>query len=228
MAIFIQTTSEDKVQVDDKTRIDATKTFISPDEAAITLVEIEPEASAGYVTVTSTKYLDWAYATAGTKTATVRVTTDGSPTTKTVSIVVVSASDDKLFSDDKDIVSHEVDIYRFLRPGRSSFLDFHRVAQKMILDDLDQRGLTDSTGNKLTAADIFDLEEVSEWSKYLTLSLIFKSVQGEVDDIYGIKSKSYMDMADRQRTRATLRLDTNQDGTIDSRPDLMSGRLVRR
>ena len=98
----------------------------------------------------------------------------------------------------------------------------------MILDDLDQRGIVDSSGNKLTAADIYDLEEVKEWSKYLTLSLIYKSVQGEVDDIYGIKSKGYMDMADRQRQRATIRLDLNQDGTVDSRPDLMSGRLVRR
>jgi hypothetical protein len=226
--IFIQSQLEEKVQVDDKTRIDATKTFISPDEAAITLFEIEPEASAGFVDVTSTKYLDWAYSSAGEKTATVRVTTDGSPITKEITISVVSAADDKLFSTDKDIISHEVDIYRFLRPGRSTFLDFHRIAQKMILDDLDQRGLTDNQGNRLVKADIYDIEEVKEWSKYLALALIFKSVQSDVDDVYSIKSKGYMDMADRQKTRATLRLDLNADGNVDTRPDFMSSRMVRR
>jgi hypothetical protein len=226
--IFIQSQLEEKVQVDDKTRIDATKTFISPDEAAITLFEIEPEASAGFVDVTSDKYLDWSYSTAGDKTATIRVTTDGSPVTKEVTISVLSASDDKLFSNDKDIISHEVDIYRFLRPGRSTFLDFHRIAQKMILDDLDQRGLTDNQGNRLVKADIYDIEEVKEWSKYLALALIFKSVQSDVDDVYSIKSKGYMDMADRQKTRATLRLDLNADGNVDTRPDFMSSRMVRR
>lgn len=226
--IFIQPKSEDTVQVGDKTRIDIDETFISPDEAEITLMEIEPEASAGFYNVTSSKVLDWAYQIDGVKTATVRVTTDGSPTTKTITINVVSEANDLLFSNDKDIVSHEVDIFRYLRPGRSSFLDFHRVAQKMILDDLDQRGLTDNQGNKLTAADIYDLEEVSEWSKYLTLNLIFTSVQSELDDVFATKAENYMNMADRQRQRATIRLDLNQDGSVDSRPDLMSGRLVRR
>ena len=226
--IFIQSKSEEKVQVDDKTRIDANGTFISPDEAAITLVEIEPEASAGFIDVTSIKYLDWSYATDGAKIATIRVTTDDSPVTKQVSLTALSVANDKLFSNDKDITSHEVDIYRFLRPGRASFLDFHRVAQKMILDDLDQRGLTDNSGNKLVAADIFDLEEIGEWSKYLALYLIFTSVQSEVDDVYSAKAKGYMDMALKNSSRATIRLDTNQDGAVDSRPDLHTTRLVRR
>lgn len=226
--IFIQSNFEKVVQIGDKTRIDVSKTFISPDESAITAITIEPESGADIIDITADQYLDWAYLTAGEKTATISVTTDGVPTTKDITITAIGQSDEKLFSDDKDIISHEVDIYRFLRPGRSSFLDFHRIAQKMILDDLDQRGIVDSNGNKLVAADIYDVEEVKEWSKYLALHLIFKSVQSEVDDIYGIKSKSYVDMADRQRTRATLRLDTNQDGSVDSRPDLMSGRLVRR
>lgn len=226
--VFIQAKNEEKAQVDDKTRIDVTQTFISPDEAAITLVEIEPEASAGFIDVTSSSYLDWSYGTDGVKVVTVRVTTDGSPTSKALSLTVVSVADDKLFSNDKDIISHEVDIYRFLRPGRSSFLDFHRVAQKMILDDLDQRGLTDHQGNKLTASDIFDLEEVNEWSKYLTLYLIFTSVQSEVDDVYSLKAISYMDMAKKQSTRATIRLDTNQDGIQDASPNLVSGIMARR
>jgi len=226
--IFIQIKNENIVQIDDKTRIDVEGTFISPDEAAITLIEIEPEAAAGYIDVTSTKYLDWSYSTDGVKIATIRVTTDGAPTSKAISLTVLSIADDRLFSTDKDIVSHEADIYRFLRPGRASFLDFHRVAQKMILDDLDQRGITDNQDNKLTAVDLFDLEEVKAWSKYLALSLIFTSIQSEVDDVYAIKSKSYSDMGARQSTRAFLRLDLDNDGVQDTTNNMVSGILARR
>ena len=216
------------MQVNDMTRLDVTKTFISPDEAEITLIEIEPEAAFGFIDVTTDKYLDWVYETAGDKVVSVRVTTDGAPVTKTASLTALSVADDKLFSNDQDIVSHEADIFRFLREGRSSFLDFHRVAQKMIIDDLDQKGLTDLRGNKLTKEDIFDVEEISEWSKYLTLYLIFKSVQSEIDDVYDQKSAMYMDMAKRNKSRATIRLDLDQDGNVDSMPDLVSGILVRR
>ena len=62
----------------------------------------------------------------------------------------------------------------------------------------------------------------------VALHLIFKSVQGEVDDVYGIKSQGYWEMAQKQASRSYIRLDTNQDGTEDKRPDMYSGRLVRR
>lgn len=226
--IFPTLKVESLVQVNDKTRLDGVKSFITTDEAAITLVEIEPESSNGFIDVTSDKFLDWSYSTAGDKTATIRITTDGAPISVIATFTVVSVNDDALFSNDQDIVSHEVDIYRFLRAGRQSFLDFHRIAQGMILDELDQRGLTDTSGNRLTKLDIYDVQEVKEWSRYLSLYLIFKSVQGEIDDVYDQKSKTYWDMAQRQSTRATIRLDLNQDGTVDSKPDLVTGRLVRR
>lgn len=226
--IFIQIKTEDIIQVGDKTRIDATALFISPDEAEITLVEIEPEDSAGFIDVTENKFLDWAFDVAGDKVATVRVTTDSTPVVKTATFTIISVEDDRLFSGDQDILSHEVDMLRYLRVGRSSFLDYHRIAQTMILDDLDQRGITDGQGNRLTALDIFDIEEVREWSKYLALYLIFTSVQGEVDDVFSTKATAYMDMAKRQSTRATLRLDLNNDGTKDQTYNLVSGILARR
>lgn len=228
MAIFIQASFEAVVQLGDKTRIDVSKTFISPDEAAITEITITPESGGDAIDVTTDKYLDWAYTTAGEKAATVSVTTDGAATTKELTINAISLADDKLFSNDNDILSHEVDLYRLLRPGRASFLDFHRIAQKMIIDDLNQRGITDNQGNKIVKADIFDIEEVKEWSKYLTLSLIFKSVQSEIDDIYDQKSQMYMDMAKRESTRAFLRLDLDGDGTDDRHQDLISTVMVRR
>lgn len=228
MAIFIQAITEEKVQVDDKTRIDVTKTFLSPDEAAITEITITPESGGDAINVTSNQYLDWAYGTAGEKTASVSVTTDGVATTKDITIAVVTEAVDSLFSNDQDIVSYEADIFRFLRPGRASFLDFHRAAQKIILDDLDQKGITDNDGNKLVVTDIYDVEEVCEWSKYITLALLFKSIQSEVDDIFSSKSAMYQAMADKQATRATIRLDLDNNDVVDKRPDLMTGRLVRR
>lgn len=226
--IFIQGSLEKVIQLGDKTRLDFSATFLSPDEAEISEVTITPESSGSAVDVTSDKYLDWAYLTEGEKTVTVSVTTDGVATTKDFTILALTESEDKLFSNDQDIISHEVDIYRFLRPGRSSFLDFHRVAQKMILDDLDQKGLTDNQGNKLTKEDIYDIEEVKEWSKYLSLSLIYRSVQSEVGDVYDEKAQMYKNMAASNSKRATIRLDLNHDDTVDSRPDLWTGRLVRR
>ena len=220
--------TETQLQVGDKTRLDGTKSFLSPDEAAITLVEIEPEASAGFIAVTSLKYMDWVYQTDGAKVVTLRITTDGSPETFTSSITVLSAADDKLFSSDQELITHEDDILRFLRAGRSSFLDKHRMAQSMIIDSLDQMGLTNNVGARLDKDDIYDIQEVNEWSKFLALYLIFSSVQAETNDVYQVKADKYFKMSELASKRATIRLDTNQDAVVDSKPDLYTGRLVRR
>ena len=219
---------EYKVQVDDMTRIDATRTFITPDEAAITLVEIQPEAGEGFIDVTDEKYLDWSYDSEGTKVATVRVTTDGSPVTKAVNIVVVTTANDALFSNDSDIVTHEPEIYRFLRPGRASFLDFHRKAQERIIDSLRQRNIKNADGTAIAAANINNVEDVKQWSKYLTLSMIFESVQNAVEDLFAVKARDYMNMASKASERATIELDHNGDDVTDYNPDLKVSRLVRR
>ena len=226
--IFIQTKTEKTVQLDDRTRLDARDSFISPDEASITLVEIEPEASAGFIDVTGNKYLDWLYETSGEKTITVRITTDGAPVSKATTLTVSTETEDRLFSNDQDIAKLEVDIYRFLRPGRSSFLDMHRESQTIILDDLDQKGISDREGNRLTKDDIYDIQEVREWSKYQTLALIYKSVQSEVDDVYASKASMYEGMARNQQTRAFIKLDYNQDGTVDNEYNLSTTNLYRR
>ena len=219
---------ENIVQVNDKTRLDATKSFQSPYEAAVTLFEIEPESGAGFFAVGTSKYLDWAYSSAGEKTATVRITTDGSPVTSTQTLTIISEADDKLFSNDQDLITMEDDILRLLRPGRASFLDKHRMAQFKIIDALDQMGLTDGFGNKLTKLDLFDATEVNEWSKYLTLNLIFASATSEANDVYMTKAAEYLKMAQLASKRAGIRFDTDQDGSEDMRPDLYSARLVRR
>ncbi len=84
MAIFPNLKLEDIVQINDKTRLDASKSFTA-DEAAVTLVEIEPESAAGFIDITPTVatnskqyFLDWSYSgTSRTVTVSVRITTDG-------------------------------------------------------------------------------------------------------------------------------------------------------
>jgi hypothetical protein len=50
--IFPLVESEPIVQVSDKTRLSAVKSFKSNDEPAISLVEIEPESGSGFINVT--------------------------------------------------------------------------------------------------------------------------------------------------------------------------------
>jgi uncharacterized Fe-S cluster-containing radical SAM superfamily protein len=101
--IFPKLKTESIVQVNDKTRIDARDTFLSPDEAAITLLEIQAEIGGQFLDVTGTSYIDWQYDTAQEETITLRVTTDSTPVTITKTLTVISASDDNLFSSDADL-----------------------------------------------------------------------------------------------------------------------------
>jgi hypothetical protein len=217
--IFPNLELEDVVQVNDKTRLNCTKSFISKDEADITLIEIEPHTGDGFITVGSPGsqadwYLDWQYSTAGTKTVSCKITTDGSPITVTKNIEVLSVADDNLFSSDNDLTAQESDILKYVEKGRNSFLKFHRQAQRNIIAWLDENGQTDSNGNRLTKEAVVDIEEVRYWSAGETLRLIFQSLSNAVDDVFARKSIYYETVAKGHRNRAILRLDTNGDGEV--------------
>lgn len=237
--IFPVLETEDVVQVGDKTRLDASKCFISKDEADITLVEILPEAGGDYVDVTGATsddwFLDWVYTGATrTVTVTVRVTTDGSPTTLSKTISIVTAADDKLFSGDQDLVAREPDILKWVSQGRASFLNVHRAAQVKILEDLDEAGVVDVEGAKLTKAAVVDTTEVRAWSRDLTLSMIYLGLSNAVDDVFERKGKYYLGEAGKRKQRAVIRLDLNGDGEIDASAESVEGvqfksmELVRR
>ena len=230
MAIFPKLTLESTVQVDDKTRIDGTTSFVSTDEAAITLVEIEPEASSGYIAVTSDKYLDWSYASAGDKTVTIRITTDGSPETKTGTVTVVSSSTDKLFSSDAELVPHEPDIMSYVPEGRNSYLNVHRLAQDRIITRLDEKRIWDNDGDRLTKSALVDTQEVNDWSKYLVLQYIFEGLSNDVGDIFSEKANKYRILATKAEARGALRLDLDGDGTLESgeTADIRTMSLARR
>lgn len=221
---------ENTVQINDKTRLRAEKSFASVDETLISLIEIEPEASAGFIDVTTDKFLDWQYDLEGTKVVTVRVTTDGAPVTSTKEIEIVTPETDKLFSSDSDLTSEEPDILNYTRVGRNSFLDVHRTAQIRILAWLDEHRIWDNDGNKITKEAIIDIEEVAQWSKYMTLRIIFEGLSNANDDIFREKSLTYGSLEKYARSRGSIKVDIDGSGTIDNdeKMDLRSLTLVRR
>ena len=229
--IFPVLKTEDILQTNDKTRLDGVSTYLAGDEADITLIEIEPFDGAGFIDVTTSKYLDWQYTVSGDVVVSLRVTTDGAPVVTTKTIVVIDPADDNLLSADNDLVAMESDILNWIRPGRSSFLDKHRVARDLILDELDSAQIWKNDGTRYTAADIVDKQEFKEWSRNLTLKVVFESNSNAIDDIFAAKAEKYKTMAISSKTRASYRLDYNQDGEIDEyyeKNDNLSGVLLRR
>lgn len=233
MAIFGKLQIESVIQAGDKTRLNSIDSFVSKDESAITLVRIRPLASGSFIDVTGVssdeRYLDWAYTSEAIEIITLEITTNGPPELFTETISVLSETTDKLFSSDSDLVEIEDDILSYVRRGRSSFLDKHRQAQKRIIDSLDRRRVFDEKGNRLTKNDLFSLEEIKQWSTYLTLQIIFESLRVEPGDIYSQKSDTYRSLSNSSEHTAVIRLDTDEDGNEDSLPiSLMSGALRRR
>ncbi len=233
MAIFPFIEVGDIEQVNDKIRISGIKSFVSKDEADVTEIEIEPEASAGFISVFNSNsknwFLDWEYATDGTKVISIRVTTDGAPITKTESIELLTEDDDKLFSVDDDLQVHETDILGFVPVGRNTFKYAHREAQTQIIEDIYRIGITDIFGDKLTKAAFIDVDEVKEWSRFLTLQMIYSDISNAVGDIFAFKRDQYKGWALESRHKAIMKLDLNGDATLDSTEsvDITWRRLVR-
>jgi len=208
---------ESVLQVDDRTRLDASFSYVDKSEIALTTIEIEPEAAAGFISVFASNsrdwFLDYQYATDGAKVVTVRVDNGSGPVTATFNLNVLSVVDDRLFSDDSDLISIRNDILKYLPDGKNSFLNVHRKAQELIMANLDERGITDVNGDRLTKEDVIEIEEVNEWSTFLTLSIIFQDLSNAIDDVFERDSKRYKSRALDHRKRA-LRLDLNNDGTL--------------
>lgn len=236
MAIFGILETEPVVQVGDKTRLSAIRSFISKDEAAITLVRIRPEASGAWVQVSGTGltfkdwYLDWVYPTAGSKQAKVEITTNSGPQEFAVSLSVVTAADDKLWSSDADLQKYEPDIMKWIKPGRSSYLDMHRAAQTEILDWLDEQRIWDHEGNRFDKEDILVTDEVRKLSTFWTLSLIFGGIQNQPDDVFFQKAQKYEGKVKEAKNRGRLLIDYDKDDeqTNDEGVEMRSIRMYRR
>jgi hypothetical protein len=226
---------ENTVQVGDKTRLSAIKSFVTKGEAAVSLVEIQPEDTAGFIDITdddpSNWFLDWIYAgITRSVTVSLRITTDGAPVVVTKTMQVNTEVDDYLFSADTDLTAIEPDVLKWVPDGRSSFLNVHRSVQEKIMDALNKMGITDNSGNPLTKAAIVDIDEVKFWSRDWTLALIYKGAQNQKEDVFDEKAKFYFGEAAKAKDRARLRLDINGDGTADNSEsyDMTAVTLVRR
>lgn len=220
MSVFGKITTEKLVQVLDKTRISAEKTFVTPDESAITAVRIKPSAADSYIDVFDVDqrnwFLDWKYFAAATETITLEVTNTSGVFTFTDTIEIISTTSDALFSSDYQLISHEHDLYKWLPDGKDSFIFMHRRAQQLILDTLDRAQVRDASGNKITKTHIVDKTEVAEWSKWLTLMLIMDWVSNAADDVYHKKAREYEKKANDSARKASLWYDWDLSGVIDA------------
>lgn len=222
------------VQENDKTRLDASKSFASKDEAAISLVEIEPDTGAGFIDVTGNSsadwYLDWQYPTDGTKNISLRITTDGAPSITLKQVEVISAADDKLWSIDQDLVSKEPDVLKYVRQGRNSFLDIHRSVQTKILDWVASIRITATDGTRLTKDDFLVTEELRQLSCYWVLELIYSGISNKPDDVFAAKATTYGGEAKLLKNMNIIQPDLNRDGDITEtdKVDMRSFSMVRR
>ena len=232
--LFPKIGAESVLQVNDKTRISGTRSYVSKDEAALTVVEIEPETGAGFIDVFSTSYknwyLDYEYATDGAKVVTLRVDNGSTPVTSSFTINVLTVADDNLFSSDDDISTVKTDVLRWLPSGKSSFKYVHRRAQTELMKFFDSIGKTDIDGLELTKAAIVDINEVKLWSTYLSLMLISNDFQNDVDDVFRAQVEGFNSEMLRWRKDAFVRLDIDGDGIVNKHEgvNLLSFDLVRR
>lgn len=218
--IFPVIETEAVVQVNDKTRLNASKTYASKGAVAITKVEIEPEAAAGFIDVTDVKpanwFTDWQYATAGSKTITLKINGDTTPVLATSTISVLTAVDDALFASDSDLIMEEPDILRWMKSGRSSFKDVHREVQTQVVDMLNRKGYRTTDGSPITKNEIVDHTQIREIAKYWALMIIFNSQSNQVGDVFSVKAGEYSSKLNTAMQRQILGLDLNKDGNIET------------
>lgn len=143
---------------------------------------------------------------------------------------VFSEDGDRLFCEDGDLMAHEPDIMKWVTEGRASFKNVYRRSQKLIISWLDKEGYVDVYQKKYDKHDIIDLEEVKQWSTFMSLRLIFQGLSNAVDDVFDRKSREYLSQENSARQRAVLRLDVDGDGEADVGESLSisSGSLFRR
>ena len=241
MAIFGNIEVDLVNQVDEKIRIDVSKSFVTQDEADVTLVEVQAGGSNSFVTVFSTVgaepqedwYLDWVFSAAATETISLRITTDAAPVTITKDITIVTSATDALFATDEDLKAVESDIMKWLPSGKSTWNFIHRKVQERILTEIYKSRIYATDGSKLEKTEVIDKAEVREWATFMALSMIYGSVQNASNDVFIEKSKRYEVKANayEEYSLNVLRLDYNKDGTVsnDSESlDFRSGFMVRR
>jgi hypothetical protein len=237
MATFGFLEIESVVQVNDRTRLSAVKSFAPKGSSPITLVRIRPEASAPWVTVSGVNltqkdwFLDWQYDTAGTKTVELEITPDTeAPQVFSKSLLVLTEAEDRLFSTDQDLISKEADVLRWVPQGKNSFLYVHREAQRQILNWLDEMRVYKNDGSRIEKTDLPLSDDLKQLSVDWALALIFGSISNKPDDAFFQKKQDYLSLVESHKRRGRIIADFNGNGTIeqDDNQDLRTFRMVRR
>lgn len=233
MSIFGLLRGPGEAQVGEIYRLDASETFVAKGQPAISVIEIEPEAGAGYVDVTSAaardRFLDWVFSTPGAKTATVRVTlADTSQSTGTHDFTIRTAAEEDLLTTDNDLVTLESDAMRYLPDGRSTWNHIHREVRKQILEDLSDNRIFKTDGSDLAIADLKDKSEVRRWATHKAAELMFLDLSNSEGDTFFNRAKSYSSKVNTYRAGAfnSLRVDIDQSGSVAS-DEIQDGRSVR-
>lgn len=232
--IFPKLSLESIVQVNDKTRLDATMSFLVND--SIQDIEIEPETGVGFISInnldTTKLYLDWSYSTSGTKTISLKVTsTSLNVVTITKELDVITEEEDNLFSNDSQIFAIESELKKYIPPGKSSFNHVHREAQSRILNFFDRKRIWNTNGEPLTKTQVNLQGELSRWSLYESLYIIYTDLFLSVGDKFAEKINQYKELRAAERDKAVIRIDKDNSGTIDPAnefQDLKTFRLIKR
>lgn len=206
--------------------LDASSSFANGVDE-ITQVEIQPITDGDWFDVTDSRTLSWVYSIEETVTATVRI--NGSDT-ETFDIEILDPATDFLFSKDSDIFGLEIELKDLIPDGRSSWNFKHREAQKLIIEELNTRGLRDSDDNEITKANIEVSQELNAWSRYLTMSLIYFDYATSQDSVFWEKYLKYKQAAtNASNDRKFITLDKDGAGDTELMDlEFSSANVVRR
>ena len=63
------------------------------------------------------------------------------------------------------------------------------------------------------------------------MAIIFEGISNDVEDIFSLKADKYRGLRDGARSRSTIRLDLNEDGTVEEdveKVNVREGLMIRR
>ena len=129
----------------------------------------------------------------------------------TENVKVYSEIGDRLFCSDQDLETHEHDMRKWVKAGKSSHKNFIRRSQELILEFLAGKGYVNVDHEKLTKFDMVDSKDLRDWSIYMTLRLVMQDLTNAVDDVFDKKSKMYEAKEVEARNRY-IRTDLDKDG----------------
>lgn len=216
------------VALNDKFRVDVSQSYATPEEGAFTLIEIEPETGGGFIDITEAQYIDWQYSVSGTKTVSVRLTTELG-TVKTDTIEIEAKEDECFLADDDCLKALEPEIYKYLPCDRCSYTYVHRKVVELIIDDLTCKGVfKESKGmmdvknpldgcklEKITCEQLVGSDQIKRWATYWALEIIFCGMTNSKDDLFYSKMEKYASKRKSAGNAGVLIFDQDGDGEIE-------------